>query len=543
MLNFRVLVFCFCLLTCGVSARELTSQEKVLFDEAAANGRLVQEGYKRSLDFVNGWLKYADRKGPVVTKLIGKTIKTFLWEPKNSAADNYAFMVLTTSFTDRSMYDGVMLEMLENEKRYASDGVMPVDYRIDTDTKVKQNHEQKVFGASEYVKDGLMAITEWLGVDNPWYGRMIEIQDEIWGSYASLKTSSGEAMISNNVEVNGEQLQMLPRLYWITGDKKYLDWAVRLGDHYLLGDNHPTDDFKKLKLRDHGNEIIGGLSELYFAMKHVGPAKAKEYKPHIHRMLDRTLEVCRNEHGLFYNGVNPQTGERIGKGLADNFGYVLNSFYTVYLLDGKKAYRDAVLKVLGNLGPYYAHDPFGEPMDGHADAIEGTLNLYNREPVESSVQWMDDMMDDLWAMQKKNGVIGGGHPDGNFARTTIMYCLWKSKGVTISPWSKDVRYGAVEKNGKLYLAVESSSNWKGKLVFDKPRHSEVMNMPMDYPRINQFPEWFVAASGKKYVVNDLVSEKSSVLTGSNLQDGYDVSLEAGKVRYFEVYEKSEALKK
>jgi hypothetical protein len=70
-----------------------------------------------------------------------------------------------------------------------------------------------------------------------------------------------------------------------------------------------------------------------------------------------------------------------------------------------------------------------------------------------------------------------------------------------------------------------------------------MNMPVDYPRINQFPEWFVASAGKKYVVNDLVSDKSSVLTGSRLQDGYGVSLKAGKVRYFEVYEKSEALKK
>ena len=127
---FRVLVLCFCFgwLTCGVSARELTSQEKVLFDETAANARLVQEGFRRSLDCVKSWQRYADNKGPVITRFTGKTTQSFLWEPKNSAADNYAFMVLTTSFTDRAMYDGVMLEVLKNEKRYASDGVMPVDY-------------------------------------------------------------------------------------------------------------------------------------------------------------------------------------------------------------------------------------------------------------------------------------------------------------------------------------------------------------------------------------------------------------------------------
>ena len=28
-------------------------------------------------------------------------------------------------------------------------------------------------------------------------------------------------------------------------------------------------------------------------------------------------------------------------------------------------------------------------------------------------------------MQKESGIIEGWHGDGNFARTTIMYCLWK----------------------------------------------------------------------------------------------------------------------
>ena len=47
----------------------------------------------------------------------------------------------------------------------------------------------------------------------------------------------------------------------------------------------------------------------------------------------------------------------------------------------------------------------------------------------------------MWSMQDSShrpntsqwrsyGVIEGWHGDGNFARTTIMYCLWKTQGVT-----------------------------------------------------------------------------------------------------------------
>ena len=80
------LVFCFGWLISGVSARELTSKEKVLFDEAAANGKLVQEGFRRSLDFVNGWLKSADQKEPVASKLIGRYVGGNLWQPEHAAA-------------------------------------------------------------------------------------------------------------------------------------------------------------------------------------------------------------------------------------------------------------------------------------------------------------------------------------------------------------------------------------------------------------------------------------------------------------------------
>ena len=78
-----------------------------------------------------------------------------------------------------------------------------------------------IFGSAEYVKDGLIPLFEWLG-PSPWSERMISIIDDAW-KYAPFKTPYGN-IISNDPEVNGDMLQSLSRIYWITGDKKYLTW-------------------------------------------------------------------------------------------------------------------------------------------------------------------------------------------------------------------------------------------------------------------------------------------------------------------------------
>jgi hypothetical protein len=40
--------------------------------------------------------------------------------------------------------------------------------------------------------------------------------------------------------------------------------------------------------------------------------------------------------------------------------------------------------------------------------------------------------------------------------------------------------------------------WKGKILFDTPRHKTIMNLPLDWPRINQFPEWSTVQDEKSY---------------------------------------------
>lgn len=78
--------------------------------------------------------------------------------------------------------------------------------------------------------------------------------------------------------------------------------------------------------------------------------------------------------------------------------------------------------------------------DDYADAIESTLKLYNREKMDNEAEWIDSQIQVMWAKQQSSGIIEGWHGDGNFARTTIMYCLWKTQGLIIHPWREDVTY-------------------------------------------------------------------------------------------------------
>ncbi len=493
------------------------------FAQALENGQLANEGFDRCRRFVEGWLKHADPKTGLIPRNL--TRSRDIWNAQDSAADNYPFMVLIAAITDRDMFDGRMLDMLHTETKLTSRiGAMPDTYSFTKQAFAADtpNLGAIIFGSSEYIKDGLLPLTEWLG-HSPWSQRMIAILDDIWAN-APVETPFGN-IPSTSQEVNGEMLQTLSRVYWMTGEKKYLDWAIRLGDYYLLANHHPTRDETRLRLRDHGCEIVSGLCELYATTSFAMPEKKKVYRRPIHNMLDRILEVGTNQHGMFYNSVNPGTGEH-DKAMADTWGYNLNGFYTVYLIDDVDAYRAAAVKALGNLfDSYRAYNWEGGSSDGYADSIESALNLYNRQPVPSAARWIDSETQNMWAIQKPDGVIEGWHGDGNFARTTIMYCLWKTQGLTIRPWRKDVIFGAVRAANTLKVTLRADKPWKGTLIFDTPRHKTVMKMPLDWPRINQFPEWFTVEADRKYTITDRRPKAGHDHTGEQLAEGIPIQLQ------------------
>ncbi|AWV97668.1 hypothetical protein [Arcticibacterium luteifluviistationis] len=516
---------------------EFTPEQNTAFEQAQANGILVNTGLERCRLFVKDWLAQADSS----TGLIPKNLYTDLdiWNAKDAAADNYPFMVLTAAITDKELFEGRMLDMLKNETRLTS----RIDRMPDTYSFSKKGFdnpeadlESILFGSSEYIKDGLLPLTEWLG-KSPWSERMIGILDDMW-KHAPVETKFGK-IVSTNVEENGEMLQVLSRVYWMTGEQKYLDWAIRLGDYYLLGDQHPTRDFTGLRLRDHGCEVVSGLSELYVTTHYASKGKKAEYQPHIHEMLDRILEVGRNKDGLFYDAINPQTGAILKERVADNFGYTFNAFYSVYQIDAVEAYRTATLKGLSVLNDKYRNYDWEDgSSDGYADAIEGALNLYAREPIASTAAWIDSETQVMWSLQDKSlrpntsqwnssGVIEGWHGDGNFARTTIMYCLWKTQGVTAYPWRSDIQIGAVKENGDLLISLNVEQDWEGVLKFDTPRHQTIMHMPSDWPRINQFPEWFTLEKDKNYEMINYTEQSEQSFSYQKLKEGIPLSLKKG----------------
>ena len=523
----------FLLIACSGCINE-KGYKDTAFELADKNGILANEGFRRCNDFMISWLGQADSQTGLIPRNLYES--AHIWNAKDAAADNYPFMVLTSAITSPSIFEGTMHDMLASESSLTPRlGKMP-----DTYSFIKQGFEEEtidtasvIFGSSEYIKDGLLPLTEWLGF-SPWYERLVEILDDIW-AYASVSTDFG-LIPSDNVEVNGEMLQALSRIYWMSGDQKYLEWAIRLGDYYLLGDQHPTRDLEMLRLRDHGCEIVSGLCELYCMVSYARPIKKEAYQESLYEMLDRILEIGVNEHGLFYNVVNPVSGEVFNDGIADTWGYTYNGYYTVYMIDGREEYREAVINALQNIGHYKAYNWESGSADGYADAIESGLNLFNREAVDITGDWIDSEMAIMWSMQDSShreralswqgsGIIEGWHGDGNFARTSIMYCLWKTQGITIQPWRKDVFFGAVEKDGNLYLSLFTEEDWEGVIKFDFSRSGLNMNLPLDYPRINQFPEWFVVSDDSEYRLRFTGDNRSEILEGKILKNGFPIKIE------------------
>ena len=480
-----------------------------------------------------GWLEQAD---PVSGLLPRNLRRDWYWNAQDAAADNFPFHLLTAFVTDNYHLKRGLLHMLEQERRLTNRlDRLPDDFLFDRQGFRDGPYKLDgiIFGASEYAKDGLIPITEWLG-SGPWLDRMQELIRDIWKN-GPAESESGR-LPSSNVEVNGNMLQVDSRLYWITGEEQYRAWAFRLADHYFLHEN--ILDAARLQLDDHSCEVIGGLSEAYLIAAKTDPERWKKYRPAMHAILDRILQYGRNQDGLLYHMIDPRTGKVLRDELTDNWGYNYNAFLTVAAIDGVARYREAVAKVLTNLHKYKEYPWEGGGADGYADSAEGAINLLNRVAVESAFEWVDHSMRILFAKQGDDGIVEGWHGDGNSARTALMYALWKTQGITASPWRDDIELGAARVDAStLRVFVRSSRPWRGKLRFDRQRHRDYFHMPLDYPRINQFPEWFTVEESGTYEVFRQYGQPLPV-AGNKLLEGYPLSLEANETASLTVARRS-----
>lgn len=451
---------------------------------------------------LHAWLRDADpATGLMPDRLTGEArVAT----PHNFAADLYPYLILTARLTDPALYEGRMLEMLRHEVRHMT-AAASVPGALDLRTRTLG--EPSLFGAGEYAKDGLITVTELLG-RTPWFHRMADLMADAM-ERAPVETRWGRIPATDS-ELNGDFLQVLVRLHTMTADPRYLAWARRIGDAYVeevLPGNHGVPstrwDFTthtgepQLRLRDHGNELIVGLTLLFALESDLQSTRATTYGPVVRTMLDKVLASA-NPDGLLYNQVDARTLAPIDRTLSDNWGYVYGAMYTFYQVTGDTRYRDAVRHVLRNLPKYQGHvweprpSEAGLPLgsfDGYADTIESALYLVNREPVPEALAWIETETARMLAMQRTDGHLEDWYGEGNFNRTLLLYALMKSQGVMPAEKAPGLGLGAVRQGDALHLHVEGVPAVR--LQFDVARHRRVINLARNYVRLNEFPEWFV----------------------------------------------------
>ncbi len=517
----------------------------------AENAVRANEAFSRCERYLAAWrAKIDDRSGLLPQSL---SPDGNIWTPENSAADNFPFMVISARFTGAPFEaENLFRQAMLGEKLLAiQSNRLPTAYDLGTGEKVEREVDRLIFGASEYAKDGLVPMLEILG-PGPWSLRMQELVEDIF-ALAPVETPYG-LLPSNDAEVNGEMLQILCRLYWMTGKEEYLEWARRIGDAYcyeVIVKHHGLPahywDFAahtgdgRFKARDHGCEIVSGLSLLFAVERELGSRRADSYYHAIKLMLDRIQYLAADSSsGLLYNEVNAVTGEITGSrpGFSDCWGYNYYAYYTFYLATGENKYLDCVRRVLENINRYknYRWEPRSDgsqSQDGYADAIEGALGLLSHLSVPGAFEWVESEIRRLFEFQRDDGILEGWWGDGNFSRTALMYAFYKTQGAYCTPWRKDLYLAAEKTADGLEVYLRAEKPWTGKLRFDPARHRLFLGMPRDYPRINAFPEWFTVEPLEVYVV-ERKDKQPERLIGDKLIDGLPLSLDAGSSVRFTV---------
>jgi hypothetical protein len=507
----------------------VTERMAATSDEAlAANAKQFERAVAASDRLMQAWLKAADPKTLLLPDRLDGEARVY--NPHNSGADLYPYLILTAHLTDPDLVGGRMMEMLRNEVRYTSARAsVPGSFDLRTGTLGPPS----LFGAGEYAKDGLITVTEYLG-RSPWFARMVDLMVDAM-EQAPVRSSFGN-LPAADAELNGDFLQSLVRVYTMTGDPRFLAWARRIGDAYVrevlpgsFGVPAMTWNFethtgeRRLRLRDHGNEAVVGLVMLFTLEKELGSPRFDEYRPVLQQMLDRILASA-NLDGMLYNEVDPETLKPRDTRLSDNWGYVYGALYGFYQATGHEPYREAVRRVLGNLPKYRKHVweprpnfPLGS-FDGYADAIEGAIYLVNREPIAAAFDWIDTEMDVMLSMQRPDGHVEDWYGEGNFNRTALLYAYMKSQGVRPERWEPGVRVGAARDGAR--LRVELAMPAPRRMQFDTARHRQVLNMAKNYVRLNEFPEWFTVAENRLYTLTrDGATGTPLVRLGSELAAG------------------------
>ncbi len=515
-------VACALLLALGIRPA-LAASDEACWDQARRSSEIA--GY--SLSKVQRWLH--ERCLPAIDKDTGlyRWQSPKQWNYRDTAADCYPFVVWAAYYTDRAALDGPMRELLRVEQRLCNHiGRLPVAYDLVKKQKIERSLDAVIFGACEYAKDGLTPIVELLG-KGPWFERMKGLVEDIFAN-ARIETPYGK-IPSKNLEVNGELMQMLPRLYTMTGDRKFLDWAHRLADYYLK-----PGTFVPQRLSDHGCEIIGGLGLLLAIDSTACPEKFAEYAPHIRYMCDEIIRRGTRSDGIIVAQLQPDLGPHDDVLIRDGWGYDYVAFLDYDMATGEARYRKQILKALGSLlNPRYKGFNWDHgSRDNIADSVEGGLYLLNRFPVKEGLAWADREIATVLVDASKpidEAWLWDTHKlEANTVRTVLIHAMLHTRNAILRPWRRDLRLGAAARGDGLAIVVRADKPYKGVIALDIPRHRLVMNFKKDWPRMNTVPEWFTVEPGKTYELENVTLGRQAKHTGKELHDGVLVEVGAGQ---------------
>jgi hypothetical protein len=348
-------------------------------------------------------------------------------------------------------------------------------------------------------------------------------------AHAAIDTPYGK-IPSENIEVNGDLMQMLPRLYTMSGEEKFLEWAHRLGDYYLK-----PGKFVPERLSDHGCEIIGGLGLLLAVDSTHNRAKFEEYLPHMRYLFDEILLRGTNSDGIIIGSLQPEPGPHDNVTLRDGWGYDYVAFLCHDMATGEDRYRSRIEFALSNLlKPRYENfDWDHNSRDNIADSVEGGLYLLNRLHVAEGFQWADReiakvLVDSslpleeawLWDIHKL---------ESNTVRTVLIHAMMHTQNTIARPWRPDLRLGAAPIERGVVVVFEADEPYEGRLEFDIPRHRIYMGFEKDWPRMNTVPEWFtVEPDDTLYGIQDITAGSTTQTTGKQLHEGLPVTARPDK---------------
>ncbi|HQH36806.1 MAG TPA: hypothetical protein PLS77_13985 [Anaerolineaceae bacterium] len=518
---------------------------------AELDADLSQEAFLHAWNALNAWegLRYYDHGGlvPYSTSRWHQ-----IWDPGISGGNLYPWLVAASHYLDPAN-ESSWVEGILYEREVC--GSLPCTIDLQSGEIIVKEKDILIEAAvNEYDRDGLLALTEWLG-EGPWLPRLEENLAAVL-RLADVQTNFG-AIPANSAEINGNLLQALTRLYWLTGKEAYLEMAHTVAQAYLhqvlpvydgfltnywdFSNNIPLPEDPRFRpgadpnlmsfnLMDHGGEIIAGLGEYYFLVKSLGLPAAEEDRLPIQAFFDRLLVTGRTPEGLWYRGVDTVTMEPYMLEPLDSWGYNLGGMLAFDLANQEDRYTSAILEMMSAVSMQKSIGwEFGPQADGYADSIESMLYMLAFKDLPAGRQWVDDEIEVMFLKQQPDGFVEQFHLDGNFIRTSLLYALWKTQGASLDSWREDTRLGAEldRSSGDLYLHLAASRDWQGNLRLDSARHAAFWNLPENYPRVNSLPEWFTVDPGSTYRLTNTDSGESWEIQGDDLIAGYPLVLDEG----------------